>query len=143
MFGTLVRELGKSDLTEIRRQNQAWARDAVRAVLAGQSSDALAAFDERGLISRNADATASVEVLSVWTIGRGDHPLLMGRNSRWGWCRRRNGCHLHCGNGANRSRGSLKAGMLNGQCSLSQPNGILRFPPNFRIFSQKKRLCLW
>lgn len=64
MFGTLVRELGKSDLTEIRRQNQAWARDAVRAVLAGQSSDALAAFDERGLISRNADATASVEVLT-------------------------------------------------------------------------------
>jgi Ti-type conjugative transfer relaxase TraA len=64
MFGTLVRELGKSDLTEIRRQNQSWARDAVRAVLAGQSAEALTAFDQRGLISRSADATASVKVLT-------------------------------------------------------------------------------
>lgn len=64
MFGTLVRELGKSDLTDIRRQNESWARDAVRAVLAGQSSDALSAFDQRGLVSRNADPAASVQILT-------------------------------------------------------------------------------
>jgi Ti-type conjugative transfer relaxase TraA len=64
MFGTLARELGKSDLTDIRRQNASWARDAVRAVLAGHSSDALSAFDQRGLVSRSADPAASVEVLT-------------------------------------------------------------------------------
>ena len=64
MFGTLVRELGKSDLTDIRRQNESWARDAVRAVLAGQSSDALSAFDQRGLVSRTSDTAASVEILT-------------------------------------------------------------------------------
>ena len=64
MFGTLVRELGKSDLTDIRRQNESWARDAVRAVLAGQPSDALSAFDQRGLVSRNADPAASAQVLT-------------------------------------------------------------------------------
>lgn len=64
MFGTLVRELGKSDLTDIRRQNESWAQDAVRAVLAGQSSDALSAFDQRGLVFRTSDAAASVEILT-------------------------------------------------------------------------------
>jgi ATP-dependent exoDNAse (exonuclease V) alpha subunit len=64
MFGTLVRELGKSDLTEIRRQNESWARDAVRSVLAGHSSQAMAAFDQHGLISRSDDAAGSVETLT-------------------------------------------------------------------------------
>ena len=64
MFGTLVRELGKSDLTEIRRQSESWARDAVRAVLAGQSSDALSAFDQRGLVARSSDAAASLKILT-------------------------------------------------------------------------------
>jgi Ti-type conjugative transfer relaxase TraA len=65
MFGTLARELGKSDLKEIRRQNEAWARDAVHAVLSGQSSDALAAFDQRGLICRSANADVCIGVLTA------------------------------------------------------------------------------
>ena len=63
-LASLVRELGKSDVTEIRRQNESWARDAVRAVLAGQSSDALSAFDQRGLVLRSSDAAASLEILT-------------------------------------------------------------------------------
>jgi Ti-type conjugative transfer relaxase TraA len=64
MFGTLVRELGKSDLKDMRRQNQAWARDAVLAVIEGQSSRAISAFNEHGLVSRAADAATSVANLT-------------------------------------------------------------------------------
>lgn len=64
MFGTLVRELGKSDLKDIRRQNQSWARDAVRAVIDGKSSRAISAFDEHGLVSRAADAATSIANLT-------------------------------------------------------------------------------
>jgi ATP-dependent exoDNAse (exonuclease V) alpha subunit len=53
-----------TNLTDIRRQNQAWARDAVRSVLAGRSTEALQAFDQRGLISRSVDAQSSVQTLT-------------------------------------------------------------------------------
>lgn len=49
-FSALVREYGSCSLTEIRRQREEWARQAVRDIAAGEAGRALSAFGERGLL---------------------------------------------------------------------------------------------
>ncbi len=50
-FDELGRRHGKSELTDIRRQSEHWARQAVRDLAEGRSSVALEAFAERGLLT--------------------------------------------------------------------------------------------
>lgn len=64
MFGTLTRTLGNANLTEIRRQNEAWARQAVADAAMGQSGHVLDAFEQRGLITRSVDDAATVAALT-------------------------------------------------------------------------------
>jgi len=49
-FGALTREFGACSLTEIRRQREEWARQAVRDVAGGEAGKALAALDQHGLL---------------------------------------------------------------------------------------------
>ena len=49
-FGALIREFGAATLTEIQRQREDWARQAVKDFAAGRSDQALAAYDGRGLL---------------------------------------------------------------------------------------------
>lgn len=64
MFELFARELGKANLTEIRRQNESWARDAVRAVIEGKAGQALQAFDQRGMVHRSSDLDSGVTALA-------------------------------------------------------------------------------
>jgi len=51
-FAALVREGGTSTLTEIQRQREEWARQAVRDFATGRSEQALSAYEQRGLLHR-------------------------------------------------------------------------------------------
>ncbi len=67
-FAALARDFGASSLTEIRRQREEWARQAVHDFADGDSGEAFAAFDERGLIRWAPTATdAEMRLISDWS----------------------------------------------------------------------------
>lgn len=50
-FAEVQRQLGAAELTQIRRQRDGWARDAVTDFAAGRANEGLTAYAERGLLS--------------------------------------------------------------------------------------------
>lgn len=70
-FAALGERLGYAELTEIRRQREEWARNAVRAVVAGQASEALAAYAKRGQFTVTHDRDEAMEALIQQWTGRG------------------------------------------------------------------------
>jgi conjugative relaxase-like TrwC/TraI family protein len=52
-FAALINRFGAAELTDIRRQQDAWAREAVAQLARGEVRIALAAYDERGLVHSN------------------------------------------------------------------------------------------
>lgn len=50
-FSTLGKAHGRAELTEIRRQNDAWERRAVKDIAAGRAAEALREYASRGLIT--------------------------------------------------------------------------------------------
>lgn len=69
-FKELGHLYGQVELTDIRRQNDAWAKKAAKDFAAGRSLEALAAFAERGMVNvTDTKAEASRELIKAW---RGD-----------------------------------------------------------------------
>ena len=48
-FNAIGKRVGQADLTEIKRQREVWAREAVKDIASGDGRAALRAFAERGL----------------------------------------------------------------------------------------------
>lgn len=63
------KELGTAELTDIRRQRETWAREAVKEAAKGRGDVLLKAFAERGLLSVEADRKkAMAKLISDWSI---------------------------------------------------------------------------
>lgn len=83
-FPRMGRELGVAELTDIRRQEEDWAKDAVKKMATGQAQGALAEYAERGLlhIGDTRDDTRR-ELALNWAMAGGadkpeDHLILAG-----------------------------------------------------------------
>jgi conjugative relaxase-like TrwC/TraI family protein len=67
LFRVLAERLETANLTEIRRQVEPWAREAVRAVAEGRAGAALQAYEERGLLHVGETKAETVAALvSAW-----------------------------------------------------------------------------
>jgi conjugative relaxase-like TrwC/TraI family protein len=75
-FGALVNRFGAATLTDIRRQRDGWAREAVAHFAAGKAHAALAAYAERGLVHQCEDPER--ELVDAWRKGGG--LILAGMN---------------------------------------------------------------
>ncbi|WP_454675917.1 Ti-type conjugative transfer relaxase TraA [Achromobacter pestifer] len=72
-FKALKDELGAAKLTQIFRQRDEWARDAVHAFADGDSGKAIAAYAERGLVGVGADADdTKTRLVADWNSQRVD-----------------------------------------------------------------------
>ena len=72
-FRALKEELGAAQLTQIFRQRDEWARDAVHAFADGDSGKAIAAYAERGLVGIGADADdTKARLVADWNSERVD-----------------------------------------------------------------------
>lgn len=67
-FGKLALSHGATSLTEIRRQREEWARDAVKDFAAGRAARALTAFLERGRVDlTGSPSSAEKRLVADWT----------------------------------------------------------------------------
>ena len=62
-FASLGNRLGRVTLTEIQRQRDGWAREAVKMIAAGQSRAALREYASRGLVSIGEDRNEAMRAL--------------------------------------------------------------------------------
>ena len=75
LFRVLVERLETANLTEIRRQVEPWAREAVHAVAEGRVGAALQAYEERGLLHVGDGKAETVAALvAAWVEAGRDHP---------------------------------------------------------------------
>jgi ATP-dependent exoDNAse (exonuclease V) alpha subunit len=85
-FAALGERVGRAELAHITRQREQWARDAVRAVVAGNPMPALRAFAERGLLTvADARRAAACALAADWAAAGGttdpaNHLILAGTN---------------------------------------------------------------
>jgi len=84
-FAALVRECGTSTLTEIQRQREEWARQAVRDFAVGRSEQALNAYEQRGLLHRRRlPEHAELALVEQWKASAGNpagNVILAGTNA--------------------------------------------------------------
>ena len=75
-FSALLNRLPSSELTEIFRQKEIWARDAVKEFSKGNSKGALASYQERNLVAQAAtEPEALARLVNDWRNRGGiDHP---------------------------------------------------------------------
>lgn len=62
-FGSLGNRLGRATLTEIQRQREEWAREAVKKIACGQSQAALREYASRGLVAVADDRNEAMRAL--------------------------------------------------------------------------------
>ena len=66
-FDALAQRFGAAELTEIRRQHESWARQAVADFADGNAAQALCEFDKRGLLSLSQEtAEAMLRLTADW-----------------------------------------------------------------------------
>ena len=66
-FMELGERLGRAELSDVRRQNEEWARQAVKDMADGNSSDALKAFADRGFVTVSESRAESMQAaISAW-----------------------------------------------------------------------------
>ena len=66
-FAEMEKRLGAATLTDIRRQREGWARDAVKDFAAGDAEKGLYAFAQRGLLTIESDRRKAMEsLISAW-----------------------------------------------------------------------------
>ncbi|HAB19431.1 MAG TPA: hypothetical protein DCE44_23745 [Verrucomicrobiales bacterium] len=84
-FAALVREFGATTLTEIQRQREPWAREAVRDFATGRSAQALGAYTDHGLLHpHDTGELAELALVGSWTSRFADPPanlVLSGTNA--------------------------------------------------------------
>ncbi|MCP5523248.1 MAG: relaxase domain-containing protein [Verrucomicrobiales bacterium] len=67
-FAALLERYGAAELTEIRRQREEWARQAVKDIAGGHAGPALAEFDQRGLLTQNEEPLSAIaDIAASWT----------------------------------------------------------------------------
>jgi ATP-dependent exoDNAse (exonuclease V) alpha subunit len=64
-FAALLERYGAAELTEIRRQREAWARQAVKDIARGEAGTALSEFDRRGLLDQAEEPLAAIARLAA------------------------------------------------------------------------------
>ncbi len=75
LFAELSRHLDASQLTEIHRQREPWARQAVKDFAFGHAEQAMLPYQERGLVSENKDRPSAMgRLLNDWTCERLSDP---------------------------------------------------------------------
>ncbi len=75
LFRAMTERIDTAPLTEIRRQNQPWAREAVLAIAEGRAQDALAAYEERGNIRVGDTQQTTLQALvETWTQSQAAQP---------------------------------------------------------------------
>jgi Ti-type conjugative transfer relaxase TraA len=66
-FRGVIGEIGMSELTQVRRQRQGWAREATQALAAGRTGEALAAYEQAGaIVAADTRAQARAQLLEAW-----------------------------------------------------------------------------
>lgn len=65
-FSALGRQLGQAELTEVRRQEEAWARQAVADLASGQTASAVREYADRGLLSVTRSREEARRALMEW-----------------------------------------------------------------------------
>jgi Ti-type conjugative transfer relaxase TraA len=67
-FRGIVAEVGMSELTQVRRQTHAWARDATQALASGETLTALAVYERQGAVTQTVtNAEARQRLLDMWS----------------------------------------------------------------------------
>ena len=75
-FRVLVERIGSQALTEVRRQDIAWQRDATKAFASGNAKSALAAYQEHKLVKAELTSEGARQALvSSWTAGLDTTPI--------------------------------------------------------------------
>jgi conjugative relaxase-like TrwC/TraI family protein len=75
LFRALAERLETANLTEIRRQAEPWAREAVHALAEGHAGAALKAYDDHGGLHVSQSKTEAIQSLvSAWTQAGEHHP---------------------------------------------------------------------
>lgn len=85
-FGSLGDRLGRATLTEIRRQREPWAREAVKQIAGGEARAALREYASRGLITVTEDRHEAMRALvNRWkrdgAVNPRDHLILASSNA--------------------------------------------------------------
>lgn len=70
-FAALLARYGAAELTDIRRQREEWARQAVKDIAGGHAGPALAEFDRRGLLDQTDEPLAAIAHLAAAWSGEG------------------------------------------------------------------------
>jgi Ti-type conjugative transfer relaxase TraA len=74
-FRGIVGEVGMTELTQVRRQHQPWAREATQALATGQTLQALAAYEDHGAVIADPTRTQSrARLLNAWAADATQHP---------------------------------------------------------------------
>jgi conjugative relaxase-like TrwC/TraI family protein len=74
-FKALGERLGTAELTQITRQEQRWARDAVRRVVEGDAAGVLRQYADRGLLTPCANREAAFHALAAdWGVAGAESP---------------------------------------------------------------------
>ncbi|MCI1728239.1 MAG: Ti-type conjugative transfer relaxase TraA [Chiayiivirga sp.] len=68
-FRAVVQHVGASEITEVRRQRQAWAREAGQQFARGSVADGLRAYDERGHVQMRGSREAARKALAAAYVG--------------------------------------------------------------------------
>jgi ATP-dependent exoDNAse (exonuclease V) alpha subunit len=68
-FRAVVQHVGASEITEVRRQRHAWARDAGQEFARGSVADGLRAYDERGHVQMQKSREAARKALAAAYVG--------------------------------------------------------------------------
>src|SRR3546814_15589138 len=82
-FRGVVQHVGAAEITEVRRQKEAWAREAGQQFARGSVADGLAAYAERGHVQihdRRAAARDGLAAAYVGDPGKGRQIILAPRN---------------------------------------------------------------
>ena len=74
-FKAIAEKVGFSELTDIRRQNDEWMRDAVKLFSEGEAGTALAHFSERGLLTVSENRRDSkIDLITEWAVEAVERP---------------------------------------------------------------------
>jgi len=74
-FRGIVGQVGLAEMTEVRRQKEAWMRDATQALSSGRTQEALAAYEGQGaVVATDTREKAREALLNRWGADQGDKP---------------------------------------------------------------------
>ncbi len=74
-FRGIVGQVGMAEMTEVRRQKEAWMREATQALSSGRTAEALRAYEEEGgIVAATTRAEAREQLLQRWAADQQQNP---------------------------------------------------------------------